>query len=134
MLEPGVPLRYDNGKEITCKDFLPYGNISLWPCDWTGSEACDLVVGSNHFTWLVENIGTNTKPRFKAPEKFKAPDGVPVETSHHESHAAAYDWDADGRLDLMVGGESGTIYMYHRDWLSGIKHKLISAKSAELTD
>ncbi len=134
MLEPGIKLCYEDGKEITSKDFLPYGNISLWPCDWTGSESCDLIVGSNHFTWLVENIGTNTKPRFKAPEKFKAPDGVPVETSHHESHAAAYDWDADGRLDLMVGGESGTIYMYHRDWLSGIKHKVISAKSSELIE
>ena len=30
----------------------------------------------------------------------------------------------DGHLDLMVGGESGTIYLFHRDWLSGITHKV----------
>ena len=32
--------------------------------------------------------------------------------------------EAHGRVDLMVGGESGAIYLYHRDWLSGIKHKV----------
>ena len=52
------------------------------------------------------------------------PDGTPIETSHHENHAAAYDWDSDGRLDLMIGGESGTIYLFHRDWLSGITHRV----------
>jgi hypothetical protein len=123
LLEPGVPLRYEDGEEMTTNDFLPYGNITLWPCDWTGSGACDLIVASNHFTWLVENVGSNVDPRFKTPEQFKGPDGTPIETSHHENHAAAYDWDADGRLDLMVGGESGTIYLFHRDWLSGITHK-----------
>ena len=29
LLEPGVPLRYEDGKEMTTKDFLPYGNITL---------------------------------------------------------------------------------------------------------
>ncbi|MBP86598.1 MAG: hypothetical protein CMJ64_07780 [Planctomycetaceae bacterium] len=124
MLEPGEPLRYENGKAMTIQDFLPYGNITLWPCDWTGSGASDLIVASNHFTWLVANVGTNKKTVFKKPVKFAAPNGTPIETSHHENHAAAYDWDSDGRLDLMVGGESGTIYLFHRDWLSGITHKV----------
>ena len=83
-----------------------------------------MIVASNHFTWLVANVGTNKKTVFKKPVKFAAPNGTPIETSHHENHAAAYDWDSDGRLDLMVGGESGTIYLFHRDWLSGITHKV----------
>lgn len=124
LLEPGEPLRYVDGEAITIQNFLPYGNITLWPCDWTGSGSDDLIVASNHFTWLVENAGTNRKPVFKRPVRFAAPDGTPIETSHHENHAAAYDWDSDGRLDLMVGGESGTIYLFHRDWLSGITHKV----------
>ena len=124
VLEPGEPLRYEDGEAITIQNFLPYGNITLWPCDWTGSGSDDLIVASNHFTWLVENVGTNRNPVFKKPVRFAAPDGTPIETSHHENHAAAYDWDADGRLDLMVGGESGTIYLFHRDWLSGITHRV----------
>ena len=124
VLEPGEPLRYDDGEAITIQNFLPYGNITLWPCDWTGSGSDDLIVASNHFTWLVENAGTNRKPVFKKPVRFTAPGGTPIETSHHENHAAAYDWDSDGRLDLMVGGESATIYLFHRDWLAGITHSV----------
>ena len=100
------------------------GNITLWPCDWKGSGSDDLIVASNRFTWLVENAGTNRKPVFKKPVRFTTPDGLPIETSHHENHAAAYDWDSDGRLDLMIGGESATIYLFHRDWLSGITHEV----------
>ena len=124
MLQFVEPLRYQDGKLVEIKNFLPYGNITLWPCDWTGTKASDLIVASNHFTWLVENVGTNAKPVFKKPVRFKSPDRKPIETSHHENHAAAYDWDGDGRLDLMVGGESGTIYLFHRDWLDGITHKV----------
>ncbi|MBB75916.1 MAG: hypothetical protein CMJ75_15530 [Planctomycetaceae bacterium] len=125
LLEPGEPLRYVDGEAITIHDFLPYGNITLWPCDWTESGSVDLIVASNHFIWLVENAGTNRHPVFKKPVKFKAPDGTPIETSHHENHAAAYDWDSDGRLDLMIGGESATIYLFHRDWVSGITHTVL---------
>ena len=124
MLEPGIPLRYEDGKEITTRDFLPYGNITLWPCDWTGSDACDLIVAGNHYNWLLENVGSDARPVFRKPRKFTDPDGNPISVTHHEGHGAGYDWDADGRLDLMVGGESGAIYLFHRDWLSGIKHKV----------
>ena len=124
MLEPGIPLRYEDGKEITTRDFLPYGNITLWPCDWTGSDACDLIVAGNHYNWLLENVGSDARPVFRKPRKFMDPDGNPISVTHHEGHGAGYDWDADGRLDLMVGGESGAIYLFHRDWLSGIKHKV----------
>ena len=82
-----------------------------------------MIIASSQYTSLVENVGANNKkPVFNAPIKLTAPDGTPIETSHHENHAVAYDWDSDGRLDLMGGGESGTIYLFHRDWSSGITH------------
>ncbi|GIS60926.1 MAG: hypothetical protein CM1200mP2_31510 [Planctomycetaceae bacterium] len=81
-------------------------------------------MAGNHYNWLLENVGSDARPVFRKPRKFMDPDGNPISVTHHEGHGAGYDWDADGRLDLMVGGESGAIYLFHRDWLSGIKHKV----------
>jgi len=120
-------LKFTDGSYISADKIPPrvykYGMICIDAVDWTGSGTYDLIIASNYQTCLLENVGTNRAPRFKRPVPFKTPDGV-IEICHHESHAAAYDWDHDGRLDLMIGGEAGSIYLFHHDWLKGIMHRV----------
>ena len=36
----------------------------------------------------------------------------------HNTAPLAYDWNQDGRLDLLVGAEDGHIYCYHRNFIA----------------
>ena len=131
LLEPGIPLKYQDGKVITTNSIgrgwyrkMPCGpNISLVACDWTGSGTYDLVVSAHLHQLLLENVGSNRQPVFKRPKAFAGPKGL-LDISHHDSAPAVCDWDHDGRLDLMVGGESGSIYLFHRDWLNRLAHRV----------
>ncbi len=128
-LEPGIPLRYEDGSIITTNSIgrgwysqMDCGpNVSIDVCDWTGTGSHDLLVSAHLHQLLLVNVGTNQQPRFRQPEAFSGRTGI-VEISHHESALAACDWDGDGRLDLFVGGESGSTYLFHRDWLEGLVH------------
>lgn len=118
-------LKYTDGKTISTNDLPPnmYPNpiCSLLATDWTGTGSFDLLASTNYQTSLLENVGTNAKPVFQRPCPLNTPDGI-IEIGHHDTHAAVWDWDNDGRDDLMIGGESGTMYLFHRDWLEGIAH------------
>ncbi|MBN1553307.1 MAG: VCBS repeat-containing protein [Phycisphaerae bacterium] len=120
-------LKYTDGEAIRTNDIPPqiYNNpiCSIWITDWTGTGSFDLLAGTNYQTSLLENIGTNVKPAFQRPRPLKTPDGV-IEIGHHDTHAAVRDWNHDGRDDVMIGGESGTIYLFHSDWLQGMKHQV----------
>ena len=37
--------------------------------------------------------------------------------SHHETSLKAIDFDRDGKLDLITGGEAGWVYYFHRSTL-----------------
>ncbi len=135
ILRAGVPLRYTNGKVLTVNDVPPnlYKPQLAWmnACDWTGKGTFDLFFASNMMVSFLENAGTKKSPRFKKPVTLQTPDGV-IKIGHHETQPAGYDWDGDGRPDLMVGGENGAIYLFHRDWLAGIVNKvtLLSSRGA----
>ena len=43
--------------------------------------------------------------------------GQPILVGLHETSTKAVDWDGDGRLDLITGGESGRIYFFRRSAL-----------------
>jgi hypothetical protein len=125
--DPGVlaaaePLTYTDGKGLTVIDVPPnhYKPQLVWmyAADWNGSGRLDLFIASNMTVSFLENAGTKKKPVFKKAVPLTTPDG-PMIISHHESQPAVYDWDGDGRPDLMVGGENGGIYLFHRDWLEG---------------
>ena len=103
-------------------------NICLAVCDWRERGVDDLIISSSHQTFLLENAGTSRRPAYRRPVPFTEPDGTIVDTSHHESHVAVFDWDGDGREDLMIGGEAGTIYLFHRSWLEGLEPRITVAK------
>jgi hypothetical protein len=140
-LEPPIPLEYVDGKVILNSDIgkalaetegvrfledLPAvwqePAITLCACDWTGNGTLDLMISSCWYTFLLENAGDNQSPKFGYPKPIRDPEGRAIKLSQHESHVTAYDWDGDSRPDLIIGGESGGLYLFHHDWLSGIAH------------
>jgi hypothetical protein len=73
---------------------------------------------------LLENVGTNKKPVFKKPKLLKTPDG-PVSICHHESQVAVADVNGDGIDEVIIGGESGSVYVFHQDWLRCVKNEVL---------
>ncbi len=143
VLEPPVPLTYRDGGTLLNSDIgraladtdgvsFPGGLPSLWrepsitlaACDWRRRGVFDLFVSSNWYTFYLENAGTGGTPCFERPRPIRSPDGAAFKLSQHESHVTAFDWNGDGTLDLMIGGESGGLYLFHHDWLSGIAHSV----------
>ncbi|MCP4640400.1 MAG: VCBS repeat-containing protein [bacterium] len=125
VLEPPVPFKREGGSVLSARDVPPgnkYGMINVAVIDWTGNGVNDLLVSSKFTTVLVRNTGANTEPAFAAPEFLSTPDGN-LSISTHEIHAEPFDWDDDGVMDLIVGAEAGTVYLFHRDWLNGIQHE-----------
>ena len=125
-LQPGIPLCYEDGEEITTGSIGPERaaapHVCLAVCDWRQTGVHDLLISSTRQTFLLENVGSNRAPAYKRPEPFREPDGTVIEISEHEMHVAPFDWDEDGRPDLIIGGEAGTFYLFHRDFVGGIRH------------
>ena len=74
--------------------------------DWDGDGDIDLF--TNERTQLV--LYRNTGQGFQR-ELFMF-EGKPLSVSHHETSIKPLDWDGDGKLDLITGGESGWVYRF----------------------
>ena len=143
VLEPPVPLTYrdggtllnsDIGRGLAATDGVPFpeGLPSLWrepsitlaACDWHRPRGVRPVSSPpNWYTFLLENSGTREGAPLRAAASRSAP-RTARRTSSLSTRATspAYDWNGDGVPDLIVGGESGGLYLFHHDWLSGIAH------------
>lgn len=117
LLEDGSPLRGWDGPKNNNGD-----NHSLL-VDWDGDGDLDLIVGSLYWVWYYENVGSKTEPRFRPHGKFKA-GGEKIQTFIHAGSFDAADWNGDGRLDLVLGGEApsdqplgGFLHLFNRAWL-----------------
>ncbi|MBL9212090.1 MAG: VCBS repeat-containing protein [Opitutaceae bacterium] len=94
--------------------------------DWDGDGASDLVVGNSEgFILFFRNLGTDETPRFLPGERLRAA-GRDI---HHQAGYAgsvqgtaearwgyvsptAFDWNEDGRPDLVVGDITGNYVVY----------------------
>lgn len=74
--------------------------------DWDHDGDIDLFASERSQVVLYRNTGHGFS---REVVQFE---GKPLSISHHETSVKAIDWDKDGRLDLILGGESGWVYLF----------------------
>ena len=81
--------------------------------DADGDGLRDLLSGDTEGRiWLFRNVGTALAPQFDEPV-FVTAGGAAIDlTGLARSRPFACDWNADGRLDLLVGAGDGLVRLY----------------------
>ena len=87
-----------------------YGNPSPNFADFRGDGVKDLICGEfvDGFT-LIQNVGTPQAPEFLAGKPLRDENGDYLKMHLEMIEPVAYDWDGDGRADLVVGQEDGRV-------------------------
>lgn len=109
IFEAPVPFRSDGG-DIDLGDWS-----SPFAIDWDGDDILDLVVGDGD-GYLTLFLGTAPENlTLQSGERLQV-EGVPNDiTTGSWSVPAVLDWNDDGDLDLVAGGQSGRISYYENN-------------------
>jgi hypothetical protein len=85
---------------------------SLSAADWDGDGDFDLLVGTiGGAVHLIANEGSPKRYAFGKPQPLLA-DGKPIIAPEGSAAPAAADWDGDGKLDLLLGAEDGSVLLF----------------------
>jgi hypothetical protein len=102
----GVKLQGRDGKPINVGSAS-----SAFAVDWSNTGAKDLIVGTVlGEVWLVPNESKGQGLAFGTPRRLHAA-GEPIKVNGDAAPTGA-DWDGDGKLDLIVGAEDGSVVWY----------------------
>jgi hypothetical protein len=104
-LHQGTPLRMENGSVLRLP--VPYRH-GFEVADWERRGQLDLFTNEQGYLYRYRNRGAGLRK-----EMLKL-FGKPIRFSHHETSVKVVDWDADGRRDVIAGGEAGWIYFFRR--------------------
>ena len=98
--------------------------------DWNGDGLDDILIGHTAGTGagvvMYKNIGTKTEPKFGKPESV---DLGGTKTGRPSPYV--FDWDGDGKVDLLLGSESPEVY-FCRNIGTNSEPKLEKGKKLDL--
>lgn len=98
---------FDNATEISGAEIMRMSKPSV--VDWNNDGKKDILVGSRSGEVSVFiNMGTNQSPLFGAEVKLNSGD---LDVGSYSSPAIV-DWNGDGKKDLVVGNQSGKVYVF----------------------
>ena len=134
-LLPGIPLKMAEGGEFNAQvvyEFVgrPWG-MQQAVCDWDGRGVWDVLIGTREMLLLFRNTGSNEEPAYAPGERMKLWD-KPITHSVHNLRPCPVDWDGLGRMDLLVGSESGWFHLFRRPALDSMRPQIFPAQSAVL--
>jgi hypothetical protein len=103
----GVTLKDKNGANIKVG-----AAATVFACNWNGSGRLDLLAGNiDGDVLLIPNEGSTDKPAFGKPVKMMPADKS-IKADGGDTHPIAADWDDDGKLDLILGADNGSVTWY----------------------
>ncbi len=107
-LKAPVPLKNTKGEDLRTP--IPYHH-GFEVADWDKDGDLDLFTNEKTQLILYRNTGSGFAREVILHK------GKPLSVSHHETSIKAIDWDKDGQLDLITGGEAGWVYYFKRPTL-----------------
>lgn len=92
-----------------------YGNPSAQFADFRGNGVRDIITGEfvDGFTYF-QNVGTPQEPKFLSGKPL-ARDGKYLIMPLEMIEVVAYDWNKDGKTDLVVGQEDGRVALMRNE-------------------
>jgi hypothetical protein len=102
----GEILKDKDGKTLTVG-----AGSSVFAVDWNHDGAIDLIVGNVlGVVYLIPNEGKDKQLSFCVPRRLEA-GGQPIKLGGDAAPVVA-DWDGDGKPDLLLGAEDGSVVWY----------------------
>ncbi len=116
------------------KGITRWGNVfAPVMADWNNDGKMDLLIGEGSYSanniHLAINEGTNGSPKFSEENRHVIAFG----DGREQLTPAVVDYNADGRLDLLIGGRDGKIGVYlqaDKPWEPGVELPFASFQSA----
>ena len=107
-LRSPIPLKDTKGQDLRTP--IPYHH-GFEVADWDNDGDLDIFTNEKTQLFLYRNTGSGYQ---REPILYN---GKALSVSHHETSIKPIDWDRDGQLDLITGGESGWVYYFPRPML-----------------